>query len=86
MSIVRVLPRVAAVLAALVLLNASLTFYDVWPTPACEWHGHLSVELAAAVLLLALAAWRRPERGHAVADRAAWPPRGWRWSSAATST
>jgi hypothetical protein len=59
---VRVLLRVAAVLAALALLNASLTFYDVWPTPGIEWHGHLSVELAAAVLLLALVAWRRPER------------------------
>lgn len=60
--IVRVLLRVAAVLAALALLNASLTFYDVWPTPGIEWHGHLSVELAAAVLVLAFAAWRRPER------------------------
>jgi hypothetical protein len=59
-SIVRILPRVAAVLAALGLLNASLTFYDVWPTPGVEWHGHVSVELAAAVLLLALVAWRRP--------------------------
>ena len=63
MSIVRVLPRVAAVLAALFLLNASLTFYDVWPTPGVEWHGHASVELAAAVLLLGRSrAWRRPGR------------------------
>ncbi len=58
----RVLPRVAAVLAALALLNASLTFYDVWPTPAIQWHGHVSVELAAAVLLLACAAWRRRDQ------------------------
>lgn len=58
----RVVLRVVAVLAALALLNASLTFYDVWPTPKVQWHGHLSVELAAAVLLLALAAWRRPGR------------------------
>jgi hypothetical protein len=62
--IVRVLPRVAAVLAALALLNASLTFYDVWPTPGIEWHGHLSMELAAAVLLLAVAAWWRPSSQH----------------------
>ena len=62
MSIVRVLPRVAAVLVALVLLNASVTFYDVWPTPGVEWHGHLSAELAATVLLLAFVAWRRPGR------------------------
>jgi hypothetical protein len=61
-SIVRVLLRVAAVLAALALLNASLTFYDVWPTPAIQWHGHVSVELAAAVLLLAVLVWRRPQR------------------------
>ena len=62
MSIVPVLARVTAVLGALFLLNASVTFYDVWPTPGVEWYGHLSVELAAAVLLLALVAWRRPER------------------------
>ena len=60
MSIVRVLARVAAVLVALALLNASVTFYDVWPTPGVEWHGHLSLELAVAVLLLALVVWRRP--------------------------
>ena len=50
----------AAVLVALALLNASVTFYDVWPTPGIEWHGHLSMELAVAALGLALAAWWRP--------------------------
>lgn len=49
-------PAIAA-LAALALLNASVTFYDVWPTLGVEWHGHLSGELAIAVLLLAAAAW-----------------------------
>ena len=50
----------AVPLAALLLLNASLTFYDDWPTPNVQWYGHLSAELAAAVLLLALIARRGP--------------------------
>lgn len=37
--------------AALALLNAALTFLNVWPTPAIWWAGALSVELAACVLL-----------------------------------
>lgn len=41
--------------ASLVLLNASLTFENVWPTPAVRWGSALSVELAASVLLLAVA-------------------------------
>lgn len=40
--------------AALLLLNASLAFQNVWPTPAIIWHGEVSVE--CAVLVLALAA------------------------------
>jgi hypothetical protein len=48
---------------ALVLLNASLTFANVWPTPAIRWQHALSVELAAVVLLLVLTrgrpAWLR---------------------------
>jgi len=46
----------AALAAALALLDASLSFHNVWPTPAIAWRGELSVELAA--LLLILAAWR----------------------------
>ncbi len=38
--------------AALFFLNASVTFENVWPTPAVTWTGGVSVELAAAVLLL----------------------------------
>ena len=38
--------------AALALLNASLTFQNIWPTPAVRWGGELSIELAACVLLL----------------------------------
>ena len=41
--------------AALVLLNASLTFENVWPTPKVAWGHALSLELALCVLLLALA-------------------------------
>lgn len=41
--------------AALLLLNASLTFGNVWPTPKIQWENALSVELAVCVLLLAIA-------------------------------
>lgn len=49
--------RWVAPVAAVVLLNASLTFYNVWPTPMIRWQSHLSIELAACVLLLAV--WAR---------------------------
>jgi hypothetical protein len=39
---------------AIVLLNASLTFYNVWPTLAVRWYSNVSVELAACVLMLAV--------------------------------
>lgn len=53
--------RWAALAAALVFLDASLTFSNVWPTPAIHWRGELSVELAAFVLALACAhRWFRP--------------------------
>ena len=41
--------------AALVVLDASLAFKNVWPTPAIRWQGALSVELAVCVLAMALA-------------------------------
>jgi hypothetical protein len=50
--------------AALVLLNASLTFENVWPTAKVAWGTALSIELAGCVLLLAITrrwahgAWR----------------------------
>ena len=40
---------------ALAVLNGALTFVNVWPTPMIRWDGRLSVELAAALLALALA-------------------------------
>ena len=44
----------ATVAAALLVLNAALTFENVWPTPAIRWAGGISVELAGCVLFLAL--------------------------------
>ena len=57
--------RAFATGAAVALLNASLSFQNLWPTPAIRWEGELSVELAACLLLL-LAARRwlgTPSRG-----------------------
>src|SRR6476619_6538501 len=50
--------------AALVVLDASLTFENVWPTPAVHWRAALSVELAICVLGLAIVSrWaRQPSR------------------------
>ena len=51
----------AALGAALLLLNASLSFENYWPTPAILWQGEVSVEFAAALLALALASqWAGP--------------------------
>jgi hypothetical protein len=47
--------RWAVLAGALALLNAALTFTNLWPTPVVRWKGDLSVELAGVVLLLALA-------------------------------
>jgi hypothetical protein len=49
-----VVQRWTTVAAALVLLNFSLTFYNVWPTPRIRWQGHLSAELAAVIVGLAV--------------------------------
>ena len=46
---------IARLAAALLILNASLTFQSLWPTPAVRWTGELSIELAAG-LLIAIAA------------------------------
>ena len=49
---------IARLAAALLILDASLTFQSLWPTPAVRWTGELSIELAAG-LLLAIAATLR---------------------------
>jgi hypothetical protein len=44
---------------ALVVLDAALTFENLWPTPAIWWRGLLSVELAGCLLALIVThAWR----------------------------
>ncbi len=50
--------QLAAVVTAIVPLNQSLAFYNVWPTPKVAWRGHLSVELAVVLLAVLLAAGR----------------------------
>ena len=50
-----------ALAAALVLLNASLTFENVWPTPWIRWGSAFSVELAVSVVIRAAAhRWAAP--------------------------
>lgn len=51
---------VAAAAAALLLLNASLTFANVWPTPYVRLPWSVSLEVAAVLLLLAAWRGRRP--------------------------
>ena len=52
--------RALALLVSLVVLNASLTFENVWPTPRIEWGSALSLELALCVVLLTVAHRRAP--------------------------
>ncbi|HUK33732.1 MAG TPA: sulfatase-like hydrolase/transferase, partial [Vicinamibacterales bacterium] len=40
--------------AALLLLDVSLTFTNVWPTPAISWRGQVSPELAAYIVCTAI--------------------------------
>ena len=49
----------AALAAALALLNFALTFANLWPTPWIRPQAAASIELAVAVLLVAVAVWRR---------------------------
>ena len=66
--------RAFATGAALALLNASLSFQNLWPTPAIRWEGELSVELAACLLLLLAARrWRGPPSRGAIR----WLAAGW---------
>ena len=54
--------------AALVVLDASLTFENIWPTPAVQWRGALSIELAVCVLGLAIVSrWSGPPSRAAMA-------------------
>jgi phosphoglycerol transferase MdoB-like AlkP superfamily enzyme len=63
----------AALAAAVALLNASLSFGNVWPTPAIQWRGELSVEAAIFVLALVLSRrWLQPSRAALGWLSAAW--------------
>ena len=59
---------------ALVLLNLSLTFRNVWPTPAVRLTADVSVELAlAALCIVLLRRWRgRVPAGALRAGAVAW--------------
>lgn len=50
--------RLLSLLAALLLLDAAVTFLNIWPTPAITWHGDVSVELAIVLALCAALAHR----------------------------
>ena len=64
----------AALAAAIALLNASLSFHNIWPTPAIAWIGELSIEVAIILPFLRLVPFRAgaPSRGWLRALAAAW--------------
>ena len=47
----------ARLIGAVALLNASLSFHNIWPTPAIGWRGEISIEFAV-ILLVMIAAHR----------------------------
>ncbi len=57
--------RAVTLTVALLVLDASLTFKNLWPTPAIRWTGDLSIELAACLLLFL---WLS-RHGHSVSRR-----------------
>src|SRR5262245_45824157 len=66
--------RPASIAGALLVLDAALTFENIWPTPAIWWRGLLSVELAACLLLLIAV---RARRGNLPASLVAWLSAAW---------
>src|SRR5262245_38424955 len=65
--------RWTALVAALLVLDISLTFTNVWPTPAIHWRGKLSIELAVCIIALVVASRRyRPPRTALAWISAAW--------------
>jgi hypothetical protein len=49
-----VAPRSLKLVLALAILNASLAFQNLWPTPAIHWEGELSIEFAVLLGLLVM--------------------------------
>ena len=47
--------RLVGLVAAIALLNASVSFHNIWPTPLIGWTGELSIEVAVLLLLLVVA-------------------------------
>jgi hypothetical protein len=47
---------------ALIFLDASLTFENVWPTPLITWTGQISIELAVLALVLLAYSRQCPHR------------------------
>ena len=59
--------RWIALFAALVLLDASVTFENAWPTPAVRWHGALSIELVVCLLAMVIVRrWSGPSSRAAI--------------------
>jgi Sulfatase len=55
--------RAAATLVALFFLNLTVTFRNVWPSPAIKWRGDVSIELAVCLLAVAASGIRRVQAG-----------------------
>jgi hypothetical protein len=55
-------------LGGLALLNAALTFENIWPTPAVRWSGGLSIELALLLLVLTAFRWWRGRPANAALE------------------
>lgn len=51
--------RLLSLIAAVLLLDAAVTFLNIWPTPAITWRGDVSVELAVVLTLCAVFAQHR---------------------------
>jgi len=49
----RTASRWTTLAAALILLDASLTFKNIWPTPLVSWDGDVSLELAVVLIVMA---------------------------------
>src|SRR5262245_39794937 len=54
MAAVRMTRRLLILFVAVFVLNASLAFENVWPTPAITWRGDLSIELCLALVAAVL--------------------------------
>ena len=61
------LRQAACVLLAILVLNASVTFHNVWPTLGVHWPGELSVELAVLLAALSISNARAPTAGRVLA-------------------